>query len=116
VALLSLNRRLGVSNPNGEQHHNESYHVSAGAGQQAELTAAVVEARDAVGARFEHFCLMAGLASLAQMLEEYALALVGAPHVRAVDKPDRTRGSVGFHGGKVEIERPRVHSKAHCLA
>ena len=84
----------------------------------ADLTAAVEEARDAVGARFEHFCLMAGLASLAQMLEEDARALTGAPHARAADKPGyrwgRTRGSVGFHGGKVEMERPRVRSKVEA--
>lgn len=81
----------------------------------AELTAAVEEAGDAVGASFEHFCLMAGLASLTQMLEEDAMALAGAPHARAADKPGyrwgRTRGPVGFHGGKVEMERPRVRSK-----
>ena len=81
----------------------------------ADLTAAVEEARDAVGASFEHFCLMAGLASLTQMLEEDAMTLAGAPHARAADKPGyrwgRTRGSVGFHGGKVEMERPRVRSK-----
>ena len=81
----------------------------------ADLTAAVEEARDAVGASFEHFCLMAGLANLTQMLEEDAMALAGSPHARAADKPGyrwgRTKGSVGFHGGKVEMERPRVRSK-----
>ena len=82
----------------------------------ANLTAAVEEARDAVGASFEHFCLMAGRASLTQMLEEDAMALTGAPHARAADKPGhrwgRTKGPVGFHGGKVEVERPRVRAKA----
>ncbi len=53
----------------------------------AEVTAAVDEARDAFGASFEHFCLMTGLASLTQMLEEDAMALAGAPHARATDKP-----------------------------
>lgn len=81
----------------------------------AELTAAVEEARDEVGASFERFCLIAGLASLTQMLEEDATALAGTPHVRAADKPGyrwgRTRGRLGFHGGKVEMERPRVRSK-----
>ncbi|MDT8326479.1 MAG: IS256 family transposase, partial [Roseovarius sp.] len=43
----------------------------------AELTAAVEEARDEVGASFERFCLIAGLASLTQMLEEDATALAG---------------------------------------
>lgn len=81
----------------------------------AALTAAVEDARDAVGASFEHFCLMAGLASLTQMLEEDAMTLAGVPHARAADKPGyrwgRTKGSLGFHGGKVEMERPRVRSK-----
>ncbi len=53
----------------------------------AEVTAAADEARDAFGASFEHFCLMAGLASLTQMLEEDGVALAGAPHARASDKP-----------------------------
>jgi len=82
---------------------------------KAERTAAVEEARDAVGASFERFCLVAGLASLTQMLEEDATALAGAPHARGADKQGyrwgRTRGPVGFHGGKVELERPRVRSK-----
>ena len=82
----------------------------------ADLTEAVEEARDEVGASFERFCLIAGLASLTQMLEEDATALAGTPHARAADKPGyrwgRTRGSVGFHGGKVEMERQRVRSKA----
>ncbi|MBW7057989.1 IS256 family transposase, partial [Paracoccus bogoriensis] len=64
---------------------------------------------------FERFCLIAGLASLAQMLEEDATALAGAPHARAADRPGyrwgRTKGALGFHGGKVEMERPRVRSK-----
>ena len=28
-----LTGRLGVSNPNAEQHHEENYHIPAGAGQ-----------------------------------------------------------------------------------
>ena len=43
------------------------------------------------------------------------MTLAGAPHARAADKPGcrwgRTKGSVRFHGGKVEMERPRVRSK-----
>ena len=40
----------------------------------AELTAAVEEARDEVGASFERFCLIAGLASMTQMLRPIAEA------------------------------------------
>jgi hypothetical protein len=79
------------------------------------LTAAVEEARDEVGASFERFCLIAGLASLTQILEEDARSLAGASHARVVDKPGyrwgRTRGPVGSHGGKMEMERPRVRSR-----
>ena len=56
------------------------------------------------------------LIAVLSLLSRDATALAGAPHARAADKPGyrwgRTRGSVGFHGGKVEMERPRVRSKA----
>jgi putative transposase len=49
------------------------------------------------------------------MMEEDAQALAGSPHARAPDKPGhrwgRTKGRLGFHGGKVELERPRIRSK-----
>lgn len=81
----------------------------------SEMTAAVEGAWDAVGVSFERFCLTAGLTSLTQMLREDARQLAGAPHAREADKPGyrwgRTRGRLGFHGGKVELERPRVRSK-----
>ena len=42
-------------------------------------------------------------------------ALAGEAHARDTDKPGyrwgRTCGRLGFHGGKVELERPRVCSK-----
>jgi len=82
---------------------------------RAEMTAAVEESWDAVGESFEQFCLIAGLSSLTQMLGEDAKALAGDPHARAADKPGhrwgRTKGQLGFHGGKIELERPRVRSK-----
>jgi len=82
----------------------------------SEMTAAVEGAWEAVGASFERFCLVAGLSSLTQMLEQDARALAGDPHARDSEKPGyrwgRTRGRLGFHGGKVELERPRVRSKA----
>jgi transposase-like protein len=79
------------------------------------MITAVEAAWDAVGESFEQFCLVAGLASLMQMMDEDAQALAGAPHARAPDKPGyrwgRTKGRLGFHGGKVELERPRIRSK-----
>lgn len=82
---------------------------------KSEMTAAVEGAWEAVGMSFERFCLIAGMASLTQMLEEDTQQLAGTPHARDADKPGyrwgHTRGRVGFHGGKVEMERPRVRSK-----
>lgn len=83
---------------------------------RTEMSAAVEEAWDAVGESFEQFCLLAGLSSLTQMLDEDAETLAGEPHARDPGKPGyrwgRTRGRLGFHGGKVELERPRVRSKS----
>ncbi len=83
---------------------------------KSEMTAAVAGAWEAVGMSFERFCLIAGMASLTQMLEEDTQQLGReTPHARDADKPGyrwgHTRGRVGFHGGKVEMERPRVRSK-----
>lgn len=82
----------------------------------SEMTAAVGEAWDAVGTSFEQFCLTAGLASISQMLEEDVTALAGERYGRSAGDPGyrwgATKGKLGFHGGKVEIERPRVRSKA----
>ena len=80
-----------------------------------EMATAVEDAWEAVGASFEQFCLVAGLSSLTQMLEEDARELAGEAHARDAAKPGyrwgRTTGRVGFHGGKVALERPRVRSK-----
>ena len=79
------------------------------------MATAVEDAWEAVGACFEQFCLVAGLSSLTQMLEEDARELAGEAHARDAAKPGyrwgRTTGRVGFHGGKVALERPRVRSK-----
>jgi transposase-like protein len=77
--------------------------------------AAVAGALQRVGASFEQFCLAAGLASIQQMLEEDACLLAGSPYERATDKQGyrwgRTKGRIGFHGGTVDVERPRVRAK-----
>lgn len=79
--------------------------------------AAIVEgAWQGVGASFERFCLASGIATLASMMEEDAARLCGPRHGRSAGRAGhrwgRTRGKVGFHGGKVEIERPRVRGRA----
>ena len=79
------------------------------------VPAAIVEAAwQEVGASFERFCLTAGIATLANMMEEDAARLCGPRYGRAAGKAGhrwgKTKGKVGFHGGKVEIERPRVRA------
>ena len=82
----------------------------------AVVPAALIEdAWQEVGASFERFCLTSGLATLAGMLEEDATRVCG-PRYRRADGRDghrwgRTTGKLGFHGGKVEIERPRVRTR-----
>src|ERR1700675_4108376 len=77
--------------------------------------AIVEEAWQEVGASFERFCLTAGIATLATMMEEDAVRLCGPRYGRAEGKAGhrwgKTKGKVGFHGGKVEIDRPRVRSR-----
>jgi hypothetical protein len=82
----------------------------------SELTSAVETAWGAVGQSFEQFCLIAGVAALSEIMEDDVKGLAGEAHARNTDKPGyrwgRTRGRLGFHGGKVELDRPRVRSKA----
>ena len=77
--------------------------------------AIVEEAWQEVGASFERFCLTAGIATLANMMEEDAARLCGPRYGRAAGKDGhrwgKTKGKVGFHGGKVEVERPRVRAR-----
>lgn len=82
----------------------------------AVVPAAIVEdAWQEVGASFERFCLATGVATLAGMMEEDATGLCGRRYGRADGKDGhrwgRTRGKLGFHGGKIEIDRPRVRSR-----
>src|SRR5262245_14947625 len=74
-----------------------------------------------VDSSFERFCLTAGIGAIEQMLCEDAQQLTGAPHsrggVRVGQRWGRTKGKIGFHGGKVEVHRPRVRSyNGHELA
>lgn len=63
---------------------------------------------------FERFCLTAGIAALEQMLSEDAQRLAGPRHSRGRGRAGRrwgaTRGKIGFHGGKVDVRRPRLRS------
>lgn len=83
---------------------------------QNDLRGAVSGAWEAVGQSFDQFCLLAGVSALSEMMEGDVAALAGDAHARDADKPGyrwgTTRGRLGFQGGKVELERPRVRSKA----
>ena len=69
-----------------------------------------------VRSSFERFCLTAGVAVLEQMLEEDAEQLAGPRHGRHPERAGRrwgaTTGKIGFHGGKVDVRRPRIRSLA----
>ena len=95
--------------------------------------AIVEEARQELGASFERFCLTAGIATLAGMMEADAARLCGVRYGRDDGRNGhrwgRTNGKLGFHGGKValddmkielhpavpdraEIEKPPIRSKS----
>ena len=71
-----------------------------------------VEALASMSASFERFCLAAGLEALAEMMEQDALAACGERHERGrrrkAHRWGKTKGKIGFHGGKVEMARPRL--------
>ena len=86
--------------------------TSAGA-----VAAAIVEqAWQQVGSSFERFCLTAGVSALTDMMEGDAARLCGARYGRDDGRDGyrwgRTKGKLGFHGGKIELERPRVRTRA----
>jgi transposase-like protein len=81
----------------------------------AEPPAIVGEAWQQVSASFERFCLASGIAALSTMMEQDAIRLCG-PRYGHDDgcvghRWGRTTGKVGFHGGKVGLERPRVRAR-----
>src|SRR6516165_8647020 len=74
--------------------------------------APVGKAWDEVSASFDRFCLAAGIETLDAMMEADAEAACGPRHSRSADRLGhrwgRTAGKIGFHAGKVAMERPRV--------
>ena len=69
-----------------------------------------------VDSSFDRFCLAAGIGAIEQMLCEDAQRLAGRRHGRGERVGHRwgtTKGKVGFHGGKVDVRRPRVRSDGH---
>jgi putative transposase len=82
---------------------------------QAVPTRAVkLEALANISASFEVFCLASGMEALAEMMDHDAQAACGPRHsrghARQAHRWGKTKGKIGFHGGKVEIERPRLRN------
>src|SRR5437899_5017819 len=75
-----------------------------------------LEALSKISASFELFCLASGMEALGEMMDRDAQAICGPRHARGRDRRahrwGKTKGKVGFHGGRVEIERPRVRARA----
>jgi putative transposase len=73
---------------------------------------AVGKAWDDVSESFERLCLAAGIEALGAMMEKEAEELCGPRHARNEGRRGyrwgRTQGKIGFHGGLVDVERPRV--------
>ena len=71
-----------------------------------------LEALANMSASFELFCLASGMEALGEMMDHDAQAICGPRHARGADRQahrwGKTKGKIGFHGGKVEIERPRL--------
>ena len=70
----------------------------------------VGQAWEAVSESFDRFCLAAG--ALGAMMEGDAEEACGPRHARGVGRRGhrwgRTQSKIGFHAGKVNVERPRV--------
>jgi putative transposase len=70
------------------------------------------EALTNISASFELLCLASGIEALCQMMDHDAHAICGPRHARGhgrrAHRWGKTKGKIGFHGGKVEIERPRL--------
>src|SRR6476659_445229 len=79
---------------------------------RSDATAMVEAAWQTVGDSFERFCLTAGIATLASMMEDDTERLCGPRHGRSEKRGGhrwgRTIGRLDFHGGTIPVERPRV--------
>jgi putative transposase len=76
---------------------------------------AVGKAWEEVSASFDRFCLAAGIETLGTMMESDAEAACGPRHARGQGRRGHrwghTTGKIGFHGGKMAIDRPRVRGR-----
>ena len=76
----------------------------------------LADAMDAVHLSVDRFCLLAGVEALAEMMEEDATTVCGARHRRHGDRRGyrwgHTQSEIGYHGGRVKVQRPRVRDHA----
>jgi len=83
-------------------------------GSASQEREAVKAAFQEVQSSFETFCLLAGIEAFQDLLEEEAADLCGERHQRHEDRQGRrwgkARSPVAFHGGRIDIERPRVRT------
>ena len=81
------------------------------------VTPRVKDAWDDVGNCFERFCLTAGIEALQAMLDADAAELCGERHARSAGRVGyrwgTTQGKIPFHGGNVDVARPRVRRRGH---
>ena len=67
-----------------------------------------------ISASFELLCLASGMEALGEMMEHDAQAICGPRHARGpfrrAHRWGKAKGKIGFHGGNIEIERPRLRS------
>jgi putative transposase len=79
------------------------------------VTPRIEEAWQAVDACFGRFCLTAGIEALQCMMAADVEHLCGSRHARSAEgqghRWGRTRGKIGYHGGKMDIVRPRVRGR-----
>ena len=70
-----------------------------------------LEALSNISASFELFCLASGVKALGEMMD-HAAQICGPRHARGRYRQGhrwgKTKANIGFHGGKVEIDRPRL--------
>ena len=73
-----------------------------------------LEAIANISASFELLCLASGMEALGEMMEHDAQAICGPRHARGpfrrAHRWGKAKGKIGFHGGNIEIERPRLRS------
>src|SRR3954464_10020054 len=89
--------------------------MKKGITQTAAVTSDVEAAWRNVGASFERLCGTVGVAALTDMMERDAAGLCGRRYRREDGRCGHRWGQaaakLGFHGGKIAIERPRVRGR-----